>query len=107
MSCLKRKPAFCIYKNKELDQLHGNSAADHQRLCFCYIDSTITLLPKSEISNLQTSSVAVIALFVSELVGNPEDRFSHDPALIKQAKSYVFPANWTSALRSLGLLLCK
>ena len=53
-----RKPAFCICENKDADQLRGNREAD-QRLCFRYMDSTIPLLPKSEISSLQTSSVAV------------------------------------------------
>ena len=53
-----RKPAFCICKNIDADQLRGNREAD-QRLCFRYTDSTIPLLPKSEISNLQPSSVAV------------------------------------------------
>ena len=53
-----RKPAFCICENKDADQLHSNCAAD-QRLCFCYIDSTIPLLPKYEISSLYPSSVAV------------------------------------------------
>ena len=42
-----RKPAFRICENKDADQLRGNREAD-QRLCFRYIDSTITLLPKSE-----------------------------------------------------------
>ena len=46
-----RKPAFCICENKDADQLRGNCEAD-QRLCFCYTDSTIPLLPKSEISSL-------------------------------------------------------
>ena len=68
------KTAFCICKNKGADQLHGSHAAD-QRLCFRYIDSTIPLLPKSKISSLHPSSVAG---FVSNLVSNPEDRFSHD-----------------------------
>ena len=36
-----------ICKNKDADQLHGNSTAD-QRLCFRFIDSTIPLLPKSD-----------------------------------------------------------
>ena len=36
---------------KGADQLHGSRAAD-QNLCFRYIDSTITLLLKSEISSL-------------------------------------------------------
>ena len=48
MSLVMRKPAFCICENKDADQLRGNREAD-QRLCFRYIDSTIPLLPKSEI----------------------------------------------------------
>ena len=46
-----RKPAFCICENKDADQLRGNREAD-QRLCFRDTDSTIPLLPKSEISSL-------------------------------------------------------
>ena len=53
-----RKPAFCICENKDADQLRGDREAD-QRLCFCYIDSTIPLLPKSKISSLYPSSVTV------------------------------------------------
>ena len=53
-----RKPAFCICENKDADQLRGNREAD-QRLCFRYTDSTIPLLPKSEISSLSPSCVAV------------------------------------------------
>ena len=47
LSRLMRKPDFCICKSKDSDQLRSYCAAD-QRLCFCYIDSTIPLLPKSE-----------------------------------------------------------
>ena len=50
-SLVMRKPAFCICENKDEDQLCGNCEAD-QRLCFRYTDSTIPLLPKSEISSL-------------------------------------------------------
>ena len=53
-----RKPEFCKCENKDADQLRGNPEAD-QRLCFCYTDSTVPLLPKSEISSLWPSSVAV------------------------------------------------
>ena len=53
-----RKPTFCICENKDADQLRGNREAD-QRLCFRYIDSTIPLLSKSEISSLWTSSAVV------------------------------------------------
>ena len=45
------KPTICICVNKEADQLRGNREAG-QRLCFRYMDSTIPLLPKSEISHL-------------------------------------------------------
>ena len=38
-------------KNKDADQLHGYPEAD-QGLCFRYTDSTIPLLPTSEISSL-------------------------------------------------------
>ena len=51
MSLAMRKPDFCICENKDADQLRGNREAD-QRLCFRYTDSTIPLLPKSEISSL-------------------------------------------------------
>ena len=46
-----RKPDICICENKDADQLRGNRQAD-QHLCFRYMDSTISLLPKSEISSL-------------------------------------------------------
>ena len=52
------KPAFCICENKDAEQLCGNCEAD-PHLCFQYTDSTIPLLPKSEISSLQPSSVVV------------------------------------------------
>ena len=58
MSRVMRKPAFCICENKDADQLCGNCTAD-QRLCIHYTDSAITLLPKSEISNLSPPSVVV------------------------------------------------
>ena len=51
MSCVMRKPAFCICENKDADQLLGYRATD-QRFCFRYIESTIPLFSKSEISSL-------------------------------------------------------
>ena len=51
LSRVMRKSDFCICENKNADQLRGDREAD-QRLCFRYTDSTIPLLPKSEISNL-------------------------------------------------------
>ena len=70
-----RKPAFFhICVNKDADQLRGNREAD-QRLCFRYTDSTIPLLSES----LAIFSDCT-AGFVSDLVGNPEDLFSHNEA---------------------------
>ena len=45
------KPTICICENK----------GANQRLCFCYTDSTIPLLPKYEISCFYLSSVLVQA----------------------------------------------
>ena len=42
---------FAYAKTKDADQLRSNCAAD-QRLCFRHTDSTIPLLPKSEISSV-------------------------------------------------------
>ena len=44
------KPTICIGEKKGADQLRGNREAD-QRHCFRYMDSTLPLLPKSEISS--------------------------------------------------------
>ena len=51
-----RKPDFCLCENKGADQLCSNCTAD-QRLCFRYMDSTISLLHESEISYFKPSCV--------------------------------------------------
>ena len=58
MSRLMRKPTICICENKDADQLRSNREAD-QRLCFRYMDSTIPLLLKYNISSFESSSVLV------------------------------------------------
>ena len=77
-----RKPDCCIYENKGADQLCGNRAADH-RPCFCYIVQSLYILyPK-----FQAILCGCAAWFVSDLVGNPENRFSHDAAhVIKMSR---------------------
>ena len=50
MNRFMRKPDLCLCENKGAEQLCSNCTAD-QRLCFRYKGSTITLLPKSEISS--------------------------------------------------------
>ena len=89
-----RKPAFCICKNKGANQLRSDHAAD-QRLCFRYVDSTIPLLSESKIlcpySGYKSLTCRKLvdaifcgrtARFGSDMVVNPEDRFSHDAAHI-------------------------
>ena len=73
-----RKPAFCICENKDADQLRGNREAD-QRLCFRYIEYNPST---SCIRNFKPLVIlcGCTARFVSDLVGNPEDRFSHNEA---------------------------
>ena len=47
---IMKKPAFCLYDNKDADQLHGNRAAD-QCLYFCYIDIAHLLYFLNQIRN--------------------------------------------------------
>ena len=73
-------------KNKDSDQLCGSRKAD-QHLCFRIIDSTKPLLPK--IPNFKKLATCVFfdceARFVSDMLGNSEDQFSHNEAhMIKQ-----------------------
>ena len=53
------KPTKCLGENEGADQLRGKREAD-LRLCFHYMDSTITTL-KSKMSSLQLASVSVQA----------------------------------------------
>ena len=80
MSHIMRKPDLCICENKGADQLRSDCTAD-QRLCFYYIDSTFPLLPKSR-NFKPLASLCGCTWFVSDLVGNPEEWFSHDEAQI-------------------------
>ena len=74
-----RKQAFCICENKDADQFRGNREAD-QRLCFRYTDSTIPLLSKSEMFKALAIFSDCPVRFILDLVGNPEDWFSHNEA---------------------------
>ena len=59
MSRVMGKHAFCICDKIGTDQQRSFDRTVGQHLCFSYIDSTIPLLPKVEISSLQPSSVVV------------------------------------------------
>ena len=80
-----KKPAFCKCENNYANQLRGNREAD-QRVCFRYMESTIPLLPKSEIFKPLAIFCGCTGRFVSDLVGNPEDWFSQNEAHIKGIK---------------------
>ena len=86
-----RKPDFCICENKDTDKLRGNREAD-QRLCFRYSDSTTPLLL---IRNFKPLAIFCrsTAWFVSDLVGNPEDRFSHNEAQFMRYPAATFMDN--------------
>ena len=56
-----RKHDYCQCENKGADQLCSNYTAD-QHLCFCYTDSAIPLLPKSEISSFWPYSMTAQAV---------------------------------------------
>ena len=79
MSFVMRKRLFA-YVNKDADQLRSNCAAD-QRLVFA-IRIVLTLYYLNR--NLKPLSIAIFcsctAQFVWDLVGNPEDWFSHNEA---------------------------
>ena len=75
MSRVMRKPAFCICVNKHA----GNRTAD-QRLCFRYIGSSIPLLPIFRNFKHLAIFCGCTARFVSDLIGDSEDKFSHDAA---------------------------
>ena len=75
-----RKPTICVCENA--DQVHGNSEAD-QRLCFCYTDSTLSLLLKSQISSLLLRLYSLVCV---RPVRKPHFWFSHDFAHILVTK---------------------
>ena len=80
MCHVKRKyvvVVFCICENKGANRLHGIRATD-QGPCFRYIDSAIPLLQNCTKCNHVTIFCGCTVQFVSDLVRNPEDRFSQD-----------------------------
>ena len=99
MSLVMSKPAFCICENKGADQLCGNRTTD-QRLCFCYTDSTTPLLFKIRNSKPLAIFCGCTARFVWDLVGNPEDRFSHNETQIGEEHSLYAntPLQYTATL---------
>ena len=73
-----RKPAFRIWENKDSDQLRGSHEAEISDFVFAtqIVQSLYFLNPKVQAS----SFCGCTSRFVSDLVGTPEDRFSHNEA---------------------------
>ena len=89
------KTGFLHMQNQNVDQLRSNSEAD-QRLSFGYMDSVIPFYLNPNFKSLAIFCTC-IAWFVSDLVGNPEDQFSHNEAQLKVKSSFCTAKNcWHS-----------
>ena len=78
-----RKPAFCICENKD---------AVTAKLISVFVFATRIVHPSSSyIQNFKPLAIlcGCTAQFVSDLVGNPEDQFSHNEAQIKAKKAIL------------------
>ena len=71
------EPEFCLSENKSAGQLCNNCTSD-QRLCFRNTHNTIIIPP---LFLPKISVCGCTGLFVSDLIGNPEDRFSDNGTL--------------------------
>ena len=74
--------------------------ATDQRLCFRSIDNTIPLISKPLVI-----FCGCTAPFVSELVGNPEDRVSHEAAHFKQLRANFLTAKSDLIIRLVPMLI--
>ena len=94
MSRVMRTTDLCLCENKCADQLCSNCIAD-QRICFRYTDREIPLLLISKACFCNCTSK-----FVSDLVGNLEDRFPWVAAHTVKLRRKVTPLCTWSALVS-------
>ena len=78
-----RYSVYSIWENKGADQLRGNRAAN-KCLCFCYIST-------SKMRNFKPLTIFsdCTVRYLSDLVGNPEDRFSGDAAHMSLKNFFV------------------
>ena len=71
-----RKPAFCICENKDADQLRGNREADQAFVFATWIVQSLDFLNTK--SKASSRLLWLYSRLLSDLVRNPEDRFSHN-----------------------------
>ena len=91
VSRVLRKPDFCICETKGADQLCDCPAVD-QSLCFPYIDTIMTLLPKSKFQASSRLLWPYRPVYINNLVRNPKNRFSCDAAhIIRLISNLVIP----------------
>ena len=81
-----RKPALCICENKAADQLRGNLKLISAFVCATRIVQSLFFLnPKFQASS---HLLWLHSPIVSDLVGNPEDQFSHNEAQVEADNSF-------------------
>ena len=80
-----RNPAFCIFENKDADQL-GSDCTAEQRLCFRYTDSAIPLL-----TNLKFQASSFL-LWLYCLVCVGPGRKPQTPVFSQQGSYHLLPA---------------
>ena len=81
-----RKPEFCLCENKGADQLRNNCEAD-QRLCFRYNSSSSLIRNFKLLAFFRDSTDR----FASDLVENPEGRFSNIVQVIWTVSKRIGP----------------
>ena len=84
MSRIMRKPAFCICVKKGTDQLCGSVQLISAIVLASYIVQSFYFLnPKFQASNNLLKFCGCTARFLSDLVGNPKNRFSRNEGIIR------------------------
>ena len=88
LSLSVRKPAFCICENKDADQL-----CVHAKLISAFVFAT-WIVQYLLFLNTNFKPLAIFcdytARFVSDLVRNPEDRFSHNEAQLQFYRALLY-----------------
>ena len=84
-----RKPDFCLCENKGADQLRGSFAVTVKLIsAFVFATRIVNISSSSYIPNFKLLACFCdcTGQFVSDLVGNPEDRFSRVAAQLSYGR---------------------
>ena len=88
ISRVVRKPAFCICENTDADQLRSTFVSAALIVQSLYFLNTNDFKPLAILCGRTAWSVC-------DLVGNPEDRFSHNEAHIKVQELFLCTKDYT------------